>query len=478
MTHLDKQVRTTQRRMWINRWLVGLSWSLTIAVALLALLILVHRLFDFAWPLGWPALAALAIALVAAAVWTFVKREGPAIAAAVLDEAAGLRERLSTAHYCRVDRDPEHPSSQKGPSTSRGAVDDIFVQAVVTDAEHISGSLSARQHIRLRLPGSFAWTTLTALVLAAMFLVPVGLLTSTQAAEEREQGVELTQTKIAVKRQMDRVRKLVQDNPALQELKDKLGDADEQAAGKLHRPGDVRHEAVKKIDKLTDAVKQKRASGKYESVKEMRKMLRGLKVPKAKDAPNQKLAKALAKGDFKTAREELNALKEQLATLKSEQDKELAAKMSKQLEAISKQLDKLAQNENLAKKLAEAGLKPKDIKRMLENLKKEDLEQVKKQLQEKGLNQKQINKLAQQLERGQQAGAVAKKLAQAMKQGASGSNPGQTGESMEGLSMAADQLSQLEQLEQEMNQLDAAMADLNASSGNISKPCRKCRGAG
>ena len=104
-------------------------------------------------------------------------------------------------------------------------------------------------------------------------------------------------------------------------------------------------------------MKQRRRSGNYESVNEMRKMLRGLKVPKSSDAPTRKLSRALAQGDFKTARAEVQALREQLATLKSDKDKEMAAKLSKQLDDLAKQLDKLSKNEKLAQKLAQAGVK-------------------------------------------------------------------------------------------------------------------------
>src|SRR3989304_5122435 len=73
-------------------------------------------------------------------------------AAAKWDEAAGLRERLSSGRYCV-------------------GVDDPFAQAVVADAERISGSLSVRSHIRLRSPRPLGFAII-ALVLACMsFLV-------------------------------------------------------------------------------------------------------------------------------------------------------------------------------------------------------------------------------------------------------------------------------------------------------------------
>jgi len=459
MTHLERQIRTAQRRLWLDHWLHASAWLIALFGAIFAVVVLIQRLYDVSIPLLWVGGGLSLAALIASVAWTTAVRADPTLAAAKLDEAAGLRERLSSGHLCTGQEDP-------------------FAGAVVADAERVCTSLSARQHIRLRVPEPFAWSVLSVVVAAAMFLISPGLLKRTEAKESREQAVELEQTKIAVKREMDEVKRMAEVNPVLQDLKNELGDLDREAGGRLERPADLRHEAIKKIDSLADAVKQKRRDGDYEASKEMRKMLRGLEVPRSSDAPTQKLSKALKDGDFKSAKEEIKALQEQLATLKSDEDKELVAKISKQLDDIAKQLEELAKAEKLAQQLEQAGVKKEDLERMLENLKKADLEQLKNQLQEKGMSQQQIEKLVKQLERRQGAGSMAQKLAQAMRQGSQCNNPGQMGEAMAGLSMATDQLSDLELLEQEMNQLDTVLADLQGAKDNISKPCSACNGAG
>jgi hypothetical protein len=70
------------------------------------------------------------------------------------------------------------------------------------------------------------------------------------------------------------------------------------------------------------------------------------------------------------------------------------------------------------------------------------------------------------------------KMAQAMGQGAKAAGAGKAGEAAAGLSAAADQLSELEQLEQEMNQLDAALAELQNAQENLDNPCTQCNGTG
>jgi hypothetical protein len=450
MTQLERQIDKARHRLWLNRWFHDASAAVAVAAAVFGLVVLVQRLFDAAIPLFWIGVALGAVALIVSVVRTVVGREDRIRAAARLDQAAGLRERLSTGCFCVGDDDP-------------------FARAVVVDAERISGSLSARQHLPLRMPKPAGWSLVSVVGAALMFLISPGLLARSEATEAKEQAAQLEQTAVAVKRKMDAVRKMAETTPALQELKDHLDGRDLAPAEKLRKPADLRHQAMKKIDRLADAVKQKRASTEYEAAREMRKMMRGLKVPQSADTATQKLSKALAKGDFKTAKEEVNVLREQLATLKSEQDKELAAKLSKQLTDMAKQLEQLASDEKLAQKLEQAGIKKEDAERLLESLKKEDLDQLQKELEKQGLTPKQAQKMAQQMKRQQQAGGMAQQLAQALGQGAQ-AGQGQSSNAVAGLSAAADQLSELELLQQEMNQLDAALADLQNARADLGQP--------
>lgn len=452
MTQLERQIRTTQHRLWLNRWLHDVCLCGAIAGGAFAAAVVIQRLYEFAVPVSWVGTGLVVAALVWSTIRTMTRRESAELAAAKLDEAAGLRERLSSGRYCV-------------------GVDDPFAQAVVADADRVSGSLSVRSHIRLRPPRPLGFAAV-ALVLAGMsFLVPAGVLKSTEAKASTKQSFEREQTHVAVKRQLDAVRQMAETTPALAEFTDDLSGLEKLSGGKLERPTDIRHEAIKQIDKLEDAVKQKLSGEKYETVPEMKKLLRGLKSPSSAEAPTEKLAQALSKGDFKVAKEEVQALREQLATLKSEEDKELVEKMSKQLAEMAKQLEQVAKDEQLAQKLEQLGIKKEDLERMLEKLSKADLDQLKKQLEEKGLSQQQIEKMAKQLQQRQAAGATAKKLAKAMKQSASAGQAGQTSEAIEGLQQAGEQLSELEQLEQEMNQLDATASALQDAKQNLDKPC-------
>lgn len=459
MTILEEKIRAAQRRLWLNLFLHTVTISIAVAGGVFAVVTAVQRLFDLPIPLLPVAVAFLAVTFVFGVVWTVSFRAAPEVAAARLDEAAGLRERISSGRFCLHATDP-------------------FAAAVVADAERISASVTPRQHLRLVAPPALGWAAMSIVLAAAMFLISPGLLKSPDAMAKEEQRTEVQQAKLAVKQQMDKVRKLTEATPLLQDLQDKLGAAEQVPAGQLHRPGDVRHEALKKIDALADAVKEKRSSQDYDAARDVQRKLRGLKSPQSEDAPTQKLTDSLMKGDFKAAKEEIEKIQEQLATLKSEEDKAFAAKMSKQLEELAKQIEKLSKNEQLAKKLEQMGVKKEDLERILENLKKEDLEQLKKQLEEKGVGQREIEQIAKQLQQQQNAKGMMNKLAQGMQQGAKSAGAGQAAEAAAGLSAAAEQLSELEQLEQEMNQLDAAMAGLQNAQEDLENPCSQCNGTG
>lgn len=459
MTHLDRQIRTAQHRLWFNRWLSDISFLLVVTATIFALVVLVQRLFDFTLPLFWIGSGLGIVALLASIILTLNQRENASTAAAALDEAAGLRERLSTGQFCSEDKDP-------------------FARAVVADAEHVSSSISARQHIRFTTPKTLAMSVGSVILAAMMFFISPGLLKSTQATQAKQQTDDIKIEKVAVKRKMQAIRQMAETTPALDEFQDKIDALNNKIGGSLTRPGDLRHEAVKKIDSLTDAIKQKQKSAPYEKMKDMRKMLRGLKTSKSAVSPTEKLAKALSNADYKTAREEILAIKEQLATLKTSQDKEMVHQLSKQLEQLARQLKKLAKNDQLVKKLQQAGIKKEDLDRLLENLSKKDLDQLKKQLKKKGLSQKKIEKIAKQLQQRKQSGGMANKIANAMKQSAQSAQAGQIGDAQSALSIADGQLSELEQLEQEMSQLETSLSSLQNAKNDLSKPCGSCKGTG
>ncbi|HNQ24709.1 MAG TPA: hypothetical protein PKK06_16630 [Phycisphaerae bacterium] len=447
MSAIEQQTRRAQRRLWLNRWLRGAAWSLTGAAGLFALVVLVQRAWGLAWPVWTIGLGLAAAAGVTSLVYLAWTREGAALAAVELDAAAGLRERISSGRYC-------------------GGSDDPFAQAVVADAERTAAGLRVRDHLRVTVPPAFQWAGALVLLAALMFLVPVGVMAGGPQGAPAAPRAQAEQSRMVVKQQLEAVVQVMQDNPALQDLKDEVNALKPDAESALRRPIDVQREALKKLDKLADAVKKKREDEKYDAAQALRKALRGLKMPQESDAATQKLAQALARGDFQSAREELKALQEKLATLKQDEDQEMVKKIGDQLNDLARQLDDLAENKQLQQKLAQAGVTPEQMERLMSSLKKQDLDQLQEQLAQQGMSQQQIQQLMQQLREQQTQGSQCRNLSQCLAKGGQCGAAGQMGEAMAGLSEAEQQLSDAEQLEQEMNQLNAALSSLqNAKDG-------------
>lgn len=457
--HLERQLRVARRQLWLNRWLGDLAFSLAAGGGLLAAVVLAQRLFDWPIPLGPAAFVLLSISALVAVGMTLTRRESLSDAAAALDQAANLRERLSTGRHCLGSDDP-------------------FARAVVADAERVSQGISARSHLRIASPRSLPWTALALFACGGVWLISPGVLKSEERVRSDEQARAVEQTREAVARKLDEVKKLAEETPALEDLKDVAASLEPSASGTLQRPDVLRTEALKKIDNLADAVKQKRDDGKYDTPGEVRKMFRALKAPESKDAMTDQLVSSLTQGDFKAAREEIEKIKEQLATLKNEEDKQAVEQLSKQLDELAKQIEKLAGEEKLAAALQQAGIKPEDAERLLEQLGKLDLEQLAKELEKRGLDQKTAEKLAKQLQQKQGASGVGQKLAQALSQASKLGDKGQSGEAMAGLTQAADQLGALEQLQQESAQLESALSSLEHARDDLGKPCSDCNGSG
>ena len=449
--------------MWTNRWFDCVCWAMTAGAGAFAAVAVFDRLYGVEWPLGRIALVLAGAALLAAAIWAHVTRASRDVAAATLDDAAGLRERVSTGLYCQEDE------------VTR---DDPFAQAVVADAERVSQSLSARQHVRLRAPFSLAYTGASVVVAALLLLLPSGMLLGDEAAQAAETSEEVQRTKVVVQRRLDEVKKLAQTNPAMKDLKDALERLEQEPPSKLDRPDQIRHEAIKKVDKLADKLREQRSGEKYNKTSEAKKMLRRIKAPGQARTAADKLTQALAKGDLQSAQEQIKALQEQLAKLKSPEDAEQLKQMQQQLETLAKKISDAADDQALAQKLQQAGIKKEDAERMLQQLSKKDLDQLKQELQKKGMSQSEIDKLAQQLQKRQQGCQACNRMAQAMKQAADAAAKGDSGQAMANLQSAGDQLSEMEMLEQELGQIDSMLSELQDAKNDLDNPCPNCNGQG
>lgn len=172
MTALQQTAKKAQRRLWFIRWLNLLGWCTAAASCGLLLFVLTDRLVLWLPRAGfWTSVTAaglFGLAVIASLIWLAATREGLIYAAAKLDEAAKLRERLSTGLHC-------------------SQIDEPFAHAVVQDADRLAAGIHVSAHLPVRLPRSAPWaggTLLTAAIIALM-LPNVDLRGKTQSASRR-----------------------------------------------------------------------------------------------------------------------------------------------------------------------------------------------------------------------------------------------------------------------------------------------------
>ena len=146
------------------------------AVSAFAVIWTIQRLFDLHWPLAWIAVTLGAVTLITSTVWTLATREDALTAGARLDQAAGLRERVSTSQYCTQGQDD-------------------FADAVVADAEKAVRGIQVRRLIRLTPPPQWGWAVAASLFAVAPFLIPPGLLKPAQAKAGQDEVVVKTTVK-------------------------------------------------------------------------------------------------------------------------------------------------------------------------------------------------------------------------------------------------------------------------------------------
>jgi hypothetical protein len=303
------------------------------------------------------------------------------------------------------------------------------------------------------------------------------------AAREERENVE-----VALQEQVQRVKQRLQDKPALAGL--------EEAIEKLELPNeptktpeDVRREAVKKIERVSDTLKQQLEADALNALDRLKRELAKLETPKGDD-PGSKLSQALAAGDMEAAKQALSDLKEKLEEAAKSGDAEAQrklAEMQQKLDDLAQQLAKLADQQKLQKDLEnKAGLSEEEAKKLLEKLAgmdpKQIAEQLQKQLADSGLSQEQLEQLAKKIAQDQKVRQQLKSMAQAManacqacqqcQSGGQGSAAGLQG----AMQAAMGQLSDLEAAEQMMNELQAQLAELEDLKAGVCQG--NCAGLG
>lgn len=398
MDEIHNKVRQAQRRLWLNRWLSQLGWTLAAGAGLFVLLVVVVRVGGLTDAegrlLARAALGLAGAALITSIVWTLLTREGRALAAARLDEAARLKERLSTAlHFAESD--------------------DAFARAAVADAGRVSRLVTPRMYLPLKMPTSARYAGGSfAAALLCFWLVPAVDLSGKQAAREAEatRREQLQQAKIEVKPVVDRLEEMQARHPELARTRP----AEPLRMASPADPADVKRDVVKQINDAAEKLEKQRDSDQLAKVDELKRMLRRLAAEPEPSSPQvSELSKALSRGDFNKAQKTLEALRKQLNS--SQLSPQQADQLRADLARLGEQMGRIAENNHrLNEQLRQCNLSEQEIKRLLDKIRQGKLDEATQQLCDKGLSRRQAEQLVQQACRACEAQREAGKMCQSL----------------------------------------------------------------
>ncbi|HPC22547.1 MAG: hypothetical protein KBH81_10205 [Phycisphaerae bacterium] len=463
MSVIQEKVKRARQRLMANVIFDQAALAILIATGLWVLVFLVERAFVLHIPVWTSAWLAVALAAPITAIATYYRRVSRLQAAAVVDQAAGLKERLSTAVAL-------------GPAASN----DPFAHLALADAEKKAAAVHVPVHVRLRAPALWPWTTaaVIAAVILAFTMPELNLLAGAKDKENEEQLSQAMAEQQAIRQELEvhlnKFKEMAENNPALKDIAADLEPLQmaEQPAG---TPEDVRREAAQKIDNVTDRLAARQNDPALESLRETQRLLSRLE-PQARQDPGAQLSQSLARSDFAGARKALEELKRRLEEVArtGQADAQMLAQMQQQLQSLGEQLAQLGDDSYLQKELEKkAGLSEAEAQKLLDQLSKMDLKEAAKelerQLSKKGLSQQQIRDLVKKFQQKQQArkrcqnmGRCLARASAALQQACRGGGncSGGACAACAALGDAACQLSELEMSEQLLNELEAQIAGL------------------
>ncbi|WP_435009413.1 hypothetical protein P12x_000667 [Tundrisphaera lichenicola] len=425
MKELDKPIGRVWRRLRLQRFLTSTVWCLAAGLALATVVLGVEKLGQVPVPGAswWPFAIAGGLSLVVAGLIAAFTGPDRTDAAVALDRAFGLNERLSTALTLPENLRETHAG-----------------RALISDAIRHVADLDVTDRFGLSIPRR-AWVPIVPVLLAGVItLVPEW---SRQAAAiAKASTTTKADAKAVVKSSETLGRKMAEQRKQMD--KQKFAEAErllaevEKAANELAKaPPAQKDKAMMELNKLTDALKDRQKQlGSPEQVNRQLQQLKEM----SSNGPADDFNKALSKGDFEKASNEMKQLKDKLLSGKmSEKEKE---DLKKQIQEMSQQLQKLANLDERKKQLEEA--------KKNGGLSQEQFDKEMAKLNDQSKNLEKLQKMAQQLA----------KAGEAMEKG-------DAKKAAEALGMSEQQLQKMAQELAELQSLDSALAELQDAKNGM-----------
>jgi hypothetical protein len=356
MAELEKQVRRVMRRLNFQQFVEVLVWCWVVSLSLALCWIFAEKIWrPIVEPWWLTVVGSLGLGLVAAVgIWVF-KRPSQVEAAVALDQAFGLKERVSTTLTL--------------PSELRDTPAGL---ALIHDATKRVETLDVSEKFHFQLPRT-AWLPLVPAALAFLVASFVNFDKTTTAQAKTEAAKERAQVNEAAKvlaQRLDKQKEKAKEQGAGETETEKLLAELAKKARELEESKDKdldQKKGLSQMNNMQDALKERRE--KLGSAEQMQKQLEKLKLA-ADKGPADKFAQALKQGDMKKAIDELNKMAEQLK--KGEMTPEEKKQLEKQLAQMKEQLQKMANLEERKKQLEEqlkkAGMPEEQIKQELAKL--------------------------------------------------------------------------------------------------------------
>jgi hypothetical protein len=435
MAELEKQVRRVMRRLNFQQFIEVLVWCWVAALSAALCWTFVEKVWR---PLLDPWWLVVPISLgvgtvMAVAIWLF-RRPTPVEAAVALDQAFGLKERVSTTITL--------PSELRDTPAGLALIHDATKRVEVLDVAEKFG---------FRMPRT-AWLPLIPAILVFVVAAFVkfdgsgAVHAKTETATERKQVDEAVK---ALAKRFEAQREKVKDQGTAESETEKL------LAELTKRTKDLEESKEKDLDQkkglsqfnqLQDALKERRE--KLGSAEQMQKQLEKLKLS-ADKGPAEKFEQALKQGDFKKAIDELNKIGEQMKNgkLTPEEKKQLEKQLSQMKEQLQKAGNIEERKKQLEEQLKKAGVPQEQIKQELAKLDSQAGDMQKMQ------------ELAEKI--GKMQEALAKD---------------DLDKALESLQMTKADLQQMMQAMQELQMLEQAMNDIQDMKNAM--VCKNCGGKG
>jgi len=441
MSPIQRVLKRAAVRLAFQRLLSSLVLTITLAGAVLLVMRIFERGGIFAPNWQMAMIIAGSAAFVASLAWVLFRLPSREGTARIVDDAAGLKESLSTALAVESSAD-------------------AWSRAAVADAVRKSRDISVSRTFPWTAPRRWpAPIVAIALFLIAGFLPSFDLLGDAAASEDERQSVRQIEAAIA---EVKGIESKVSETLKELGLEDTLDEFDAQADLKPENPEDVRRLALAKLTSVQDRLSQIREQKDGGSLDALRERLRDLK--QGSKGPLEEFSRAMQKGDFQGAKAALEDLKQRMndGSLSQEQKKQLAD----QFKSLSEQLSQIANDrKDLERKLAEAGLDPslaaadpEALRRALEkakNLTEAQKQAIKKMASECNSSSAQCNSMA-----------------------AMAASMGESGSSLSSAEMQAmnAKLGELSDAQSSLEQMDRAMAEFKEQMDSLCQSMGQCEG--